>query len=217
MELAGKGAEVLTFGRDPAALEDALGAFADLPGKVHGFTADIATPGGVAQIFKEVDGTFGGLDILISSAAPGADPIDEMDEDWRYVVELDLIGAMAATRGALKRLKEGGQVVIIGSISSVVHAPGESVYSATEAGLAAFAETLRKEVEERGIRVSLVEPGAIGSDMQETSPEEQREKIARHEMLCAEDIAEAVGFIVKRPTRADAVTLRMEPRIQELG
>jgi len=217
-ELAGQGAQVLTFGRDPAALEDALATFADLPGKVHGFNVDAATREGVARIFEEVDGTLGGLDILISNAALGAEPIDAMgDDEWRYVVEVNLVGAMAVTRGALERLKEGGQVVIVGSISSDIHAPGESVYSATKAGLAAFAETLRKEVAERGVRVSLVQPGTTGSDMQESSPEEQRDMIARQEMLRAEDIAEAVGFIVTRPPRAVVVTLRMEPLVQELG
>lgn len=216
-ELAGQGATVLTFGREPAALQEALTAFAALPGKVHGFSVDIATREGVARIFEEVDSTLGGLDVLISNAALGAKPIDEMaDDDWRYVVEVNLVGAMAVTRGALERLEEGGQVVIVGSISSEIHAPGESVYSATKAGLAAFAETLRKEVAGRGVRVSLVQPGTTGSDMQESSPDEQRNLIARQEMLCAEDIAEAVGFIVTRPPRATVVTLRMEPLVQEV-
>jgi len=106
--------------------------------------------------------------------------------------------------------------VIIGSISAEIHAPGESVYSATKAGLQAFALTLRKEVAARGVRVSLVEPGSVGSDMQKSSPEEQRGKIEREEMLKAEDIAESVQFVVTRPHRCDVVSLRIEPRIQAL-
>ncbi|MBB3692162.1 SDR family oxidoreductase [Sphingomonas sp. BK580] len=123
---------------------------------------------------------------------------------------------MSATRAALARLGRGGQVVIVGSISAAIHAPGESVYSATKAGLSAFAETLRKEVEERGLRVSLIEPGTVGTDMQESTAEEQRAKVARHEMLLAEDIAETIGFVLSRPPRVDVVTLRVEPRVQEL-
>lgn len=81
----------------------------------------------------------------------------------------------------------------------------------------AFAETLRKEVEDRDIRVSLVEPGTAGSDMQQADADEQRDRIARAEMLRAEDIAEAVSFILTRPTRVDIVSLRIEPRVQALS
>jgi NAD(P)-dependent dehydrogenase (short-subunit alcohol dehydrogenase family) len=218
MWLAREGANVVTCGRDPDTLDDALASFDGLPGRVHGCPADLGTVEGITRIFDEVETKLGGLDILISNAALGAQPIDAMeDDDWRYVVDVNLKGAMACARGALERFDDaGGRIVIIGSISAAIHAPGESVYSATKAGLSAFAETLRKEVADRGVRVSLVEPGTVGSDMQSSSPEEQRDKIAAHTMLMAEDIAEAVGFIVTRPPRVDVVTLRVEPRLQEL-
>lgn len=216
-QLARDGARVVTVGRDEAALKEALARVADLPGEVHGVAADLGSREGVERLFAAADEALGGLDALVSNAALGAEPIDEMDEeDWRYVVEVNLVGAMSATRAALQRLGDGGQIVVVGSISSEIHAPGESVYSATKAGLQAFVETLRKEVAERGIRVSLIQPGTVGTDMQEASSEEQREKIAAHEMLCAEDIAEAIGFVLARPPRVDVVTLRVEPRLQEL-
>lgn len=212
------GARILTLGRDKDALDDALEAAGKEGGELHGITADLANREDIGRIFAEVDAKLGGLDILVSNAALGAEPIDEMsDDDWRYVVDVNLVGALACARGALKRLDRGGQIVIIGSISAQIHAPGESVYSATKAGLQAFAETLRKEVQERGVRVSLIEPGTVGSDMQASSPEEQRNRIRREEMLRAEDIAEAVDFILTRPARVDVVSLRIEPRIQELS
>lgn len=215
--LARHGARMLTMGRDEAALNEALEQARAQGGEVHGLVADLGRREDVDRIFAEVDAKLGGLDILISNAALGADPLFEMSEDdWRYVVEVNLVGALACTRRALQRMEKGAQIVVIGSISADIHAPGESVYSATKAGLQAFVETLRKEVEERGIRVSLVEPGTVGSDMQEPSPEEQREMIAREEMLRAEDIAEGVEFILTRPARCDVVMLRIEPRIQEL-
>lgn len=213
--LAGDGARVLTFGRDQAALDEALAA-AD--GDVSGLTADIARREDVERIFAAVDARLGGLDILVSSAALGADPIDAMeDAAWRYVVDVNLAGAMACARGALARFGEAGQIVIVGSISAVIHAPGESVYSATKAGLAAFAETLRKEVAERNVRVSLIEPGTTGTDMQEADAGEQRRRIAAHRMLDADDVADAIRFVLTRPAHVDVVTLRIEPRIQALS
>lgn len=215
---ARNGARVLTMGRDADALQVALSVAEKEGGEVHGLVADIAKREDIDRIFAAVDETLGGLDILVSNAALGADPIEKMaDDDWRYVVDVNLTGALAATKGALARFPEGeGQVVIIGSISAVIHAPGESVYSATKAGLQAFAETLRKELEDRGVRVSLVAPGTVGSDMQEPDSAEQRAMIEREEMLYAEDIAEAVEFILTRPHRADVVSLRIEPRVQAL-
>ncbi|USU07763.1 SDR family oxidoreductase [Sphingomonadaceae bacterium OTU29MARTA1] len=212
------GARVVTLGRDAAALDEALEVARACGGELHGLTADLARREDIARIFDAVDERLGGLDILVSNAALGADPIDAMaDEAWRYVIDVNLVGALACTRGALDRLGKGGQIVIIGSISADIHAPGESVYSATKAGLQAFAETLRKEVEERDIRVSLIEPGTAGSDMQQADADEQRDRIARAEMLRAEDIAEAVSFILTRPTRVDIVSLRIEPRVQALS
>jgi 3-hydroxy acid dehydrogenase/malonic semialdehyde reductase len=67
---------------------------------------------------------------------------------------------------------------------------------------------------EKGVRVSLIEPGSVGSDMQDSSPEEQREKIGKGEMLKAEDIAELVTFILTRPQCCTISAVRMEERAQ---
>ena len=87
--------------------------------------------------------------------------------------------------------------------------------SATKAGVQAFAETLRKEVATRNIRVTVIQPGSVATDMQECSEEEKRAAVARDEMLHAEEIAEAIVFALTRSARADVVTLRIEPRIQK--
>lgn len=212
--LAVEGARIVTMGRDDGALREALDRF---DGEVHGIVADLGTREGVAASLAAVDAHLGGLDAVVSNAALGAEPIDAMDDDaWRYVVEVNLVGAMAIVRGALQRFGDTGQVVIVGSISADIHAPGESVYSATKAGLQGYAETLRKEVAGRGVRVTLIEPGTTGSDMQEPSADEQRTMIAEHEMLAAEDVADAIAYALSRPPRTDVVMLRVEPRIQEL-
>jgi 3-hydroxy acid dehydrogenase / malonic semialdehyde reductase len=216
-QFAAARARVLTLARDQDKLDQAIKEAGKGGVELHGIAVDLAKRDDIARVFAEVDAKLGGLDILVSNAALGADPIDEMaDDDWRYVVDVNLVGALACARGALERLGPGGQIVIIGSISSEIHAPGESVYSATKAGLAAFAETLRKEVAARNIRVSLVQPGTVSSDMQEGSDEEQAEQLRREEMLPAGDIADAVSFILTRPPRVDIVTLRIEPRMQKL-
>jgi 3-hydroxy acid dehydrogenase / malonic semialdehyde reductase len=219
--LVAEGATVLTFGRHEPELEASLeNARADGVGEVFGLTADVATREGVAQVFSAVDEQLGGLDMLVCCAALGAGPLPEMDDDeWRYVIETNLVGYMACARKAIERMdRAGGHLLFVGSISSTIKAPGESVYAATKAGIDAFAETLRKEISaEKNIKVTVIQPGAVGSDMQESSPSEQRQAIADHEMLYAEEIGEAILFALTRSERSDVVTLRIEPRVQKTG
>ncbi len=216
--LVGQGARVLTFGRHQAELDDSLANAAGGSGEVHGMIADAATSEGIAAVFAELDQRFGGIDMLVACAALGAQPIHEMEEDaWRYVIETNLVGYLACARASIKRMEAagGGQLLFVSSISPEIKAPGESVYAATKAGVNAFAETLRKEIADKNIKVSVIEPGSVGTDMQECTLDEQREAIANHEMLYAEEIAEAILFALTRSARCDVVTLRIEPRMQK--
>jgi 3-hydroxy acid dehydrogenase/malonic semialdehyde reductase len=217
--LAREGARVLTFGRNEEPLQDALAtARQEGSGEVDGFVADSATREGIEQVFTAVDETLGGIDILVACAALGAQPIHEMeDDDWRYVIETNLVGYLACARAAIQRMKAqgGGHLLFVGSISTEIKAAGESVYSATKAGIQAFAETLRKEIAQDNIRVSVIQPGSVDTDMQECSPDEKQEAVARHEMLHAEEVAEAIAFVLTRSSACDIVNLRIEPRVQK--
>lgn len=216
--LVEEGAKVLTFGRNRPELDEALRNAEGGPGEVHGLTADAATRDGIEAVFAEVDDRLGGIDILVACAALGAQPLHEMEEEaWRYVVETNLVGYLSSARAAIKRMEPagGGHLLFVSSISPKIKAPGESVYAATKGGVNAFAETLRKEIAEANIRVSVIEPGSTGTDMQECSVEAQRAAIARHEMLYAEEIAEAILFALTRSERCDVLTLRIEPRLQK--
>src|SRR5690606_26467170 len=128
-------ARVLTFGRHQQALDDALENAKGGSGEVSGLTADSSTREGVREVFAAADERLGGLDMLVCCAALGAGPLHESDEDeWRYVVETNLLGYMACAWHALKRMEQGGggHLLFVGSISSTIKAPGESVYSATK-------------------------------------------------------------------------------------
>ncbi len=216
--LAGAGARVLTFGRSAGVLEDALAYARGRGGEVSGLTADSATRKGIEQVFAAVDERLGGIDMLVACAALGAEPIHEMEEDdWRYVVETNLVGYLACARAAIKRMETegGGHLLFVGSISTDIKKPGESVYSATKAGIQAFAETLRKEIQDKNIKVSVIQPGSVDTDMQECSEDEKRQAVADEEMLHAGEVAEAILFVLTRSARTDIVNLRIEPLIQK--
>ena len=217
--LVAQGARVLTYGRHQEALDSALGEFEPAgSGQAFGVIADSADKAQVDRVFAAVDERLGGIDMLVACAALGADPLDEMaDEDWRYVIDTNLVGYLACAKAAITRMEAqgGGHLLFVGSISTEIKAPGESVYSATKAGIQAFAETLRKEVAERNIRVSVIQPGSVDTDMQECSDDEKRAAVDRHEMLTATEIAEAIVFVLTRPAGTDVVNLRIEPRLQK--
>jgi len=216
--LAQEGARVLTFGRHQIELDEALANARDVRGSVDGLVADVACRDGIDRVFVAVDEKLGGLDMLVTCAALGAEPIHEMADDrWRYVVETNLIGTLASARQAIKRMARqgGGHLLFVGSISAEIKAEGESVYSATKAGIQAFAETLRKEVAEKNIKVSVIQPGSVATPMQKCSDDEKQQAIGNDAMLYAEEIADAIHFALTRSDRTDIVNLRIEPRMQK--
>lgn len=108
----------------------------------------------------------------------------------------------------------GFQIVNIGSMSADVREKNSSVYVATKSGIQGFSEALRKEVNSLGIKVTLIEPGAVGTDMQPQPPEEQRQLEANMEMLKAEDIAACVLYTLTQPKRCDMVNIQIRPHLQ---
>jgi NADP-dependent 3-hydroxy acid dehydrogenase YdfG len=86
-----------------------------------------------------------------------------------------------------------------------------SGYVATKSAIQGFTEALRKEANPHNIRVSLVEPGAVGTDMQSSSPQEQRVLQDKREMLHAEDIARAILFILAQDRRVSVSEIQIKP------
>lgn len=217
--LSSYGARIFTYGRHPEPLDEILSQIWEAGGQAEGMLADSAKADDIRQVFERADAFLGGLDVLINCAAIKAESISEMpDEEWRYVIETNLMGYMATTKEALNRMQPQGRghIVLIGSMSADVRESGSSVYVATKSAIQGFAESLRKEVNEKGIKVSLIEPGAVGSDMQPTTPEEEREKQQTGEMLRAEDIAVSVHYVLTQPERCDVVTLQIRPHGQPI-
>lgn len=213
--LAAAGARVVTCGRHGDTLDAAVAAAG---GDVTGIALDVATGEGVDALFAAVDDRLGGVDMLVACAALGADPIFEMDDpDWRYVIDVNLAAYLACAKRAITRMEAagGGHLLFVGSISTEIKAVGESVYAATKAGIQAFAETLRKEIADRNIKVSVIQPGSVDTEMQQCSPAEKRAAIDAGEMLDPAEIAEAILFVLTRSAKCDIVNLRIEPLLQK--
>jgi NADP-dependent 3-hydroxy acid dehydrogenase YdfG len=218
--LATNGARVVLFGRHEQELNDTLDDFkkAGLEDHVYGMLADSADKNDIKRVFKKIDKIFDTLDVLINNAGLAYDGIMKGGyDDWQYILDTNLLGYMACAHEAIQRMKEKGKghIINIGSLSAESRGKDSSVYVATKAGIQGFTDSLRKEVNAMGIKVSLIEPGTVGTDMQPESPAKQRRMERKMTMLKAEDIANCILYILSQPERCDIVTVQLQQHLKE--
>lgn len=221
--LVREGAKVLVFGRNQGPLDNALvtiGGEIQNGGEIHGVTGDQAQYADVARVFAEADARLGGVDVLVASAGLASGGVADTDPtEFDNTVRTNVVGYMNGAHEAMKRMRPQGKghIVFIGSMSAVSRGGGGDVYVATKAANQAFAESLRKTASEYGVKVSLVEPGLVGTDMQtDISLDKQREMIESGDMLKSEDIAAAVLYILHQPDRSVVTDLRIRPLKQPI-
>lgn len=215
--LATRGARVLIFGRHERELQEVLDEFSTTGPEIHGITADVSRLEDVQRVFQQADQTFGRLDILVNNAAvEGAEFEVESPESIDYVVRTNVGGYLMCAHEAVTRMKlrSSGHIVNIGSMSASLREPDASTYVATKAAIQGFSESLRKTVNADGIKVTLIEPGAVATDLVDLSDEAKEEAQTNLEMLKPEDIAACVYFCLTQPPRCDVVSLEVRPHLQ---
>ena len=214
--LAAMGNDILICGHHQNQLDDTLRDFNQLEctGKMEGIVVDLATEEGIHMLFRTFDEQYDRLDILINNAAIAFQSVkDGSYSDQANLLRTNVLAYLACTQAALLRMEPRGtgHILNVGSMSADVREAQSSVYVCSKGGIQAFTESLRKEANPKGIQVSLVEPGSVGTDMQPFSPDEQQEKIDHLEMLYAEDIARTIAYILSQPLRTSIVHTQVKP------
>jgi NADP-dependent 3-hydroxy acid dehydrogenase YdfG len=153
--------------------------------------------------------------------------VDAPLEEWQRMVRVNLLGLLYCAHAAVPHLLRAAQssprrvadMVNVSSVAGRVPRNGSGVYNATKHGVGAFSESLRQEVTGRHVRVSLVEPGAVETELaSHNRPEIQegmKERFASMERLQAVDIADAINYIVTRPRRVAINELLVRPTEQQ--
>ncbi|ABD10060.1 oxidoreductase [Frankia sp. CcI156] len=227
-ELARHGAAMALVARRGDRLERLAADITGAGGTALPLPLDITDQAQAADAVKRTVAELGRLDTVVNNAGimlPG--PIlDAPTEEWDRMVALNLQGLLYVTHAALPHLltaADGGprQVADLVNISSVAgrHATmGAGIYNLTKFGVNAFTESLRQEVTARHVRVSVVEPGSVETELRSHIREEIRNivmrRIADIEPMQSEDIADAVAYIVTRPRRVAINELLMRPTEQ---
>jgi NADP-dependent 3-hydroxy acid dehydrogenase YdfG len=212
--LASEGVDVFVCGRDPQHLQDGLERIREV-GKGSGIDIDLAEPDSVDRFVQAARDYFGDFDIAVVNAAIPAQGVTKMSAgELRYAIATDFTAYLTTAHAAAGVLKDKGDIVFIGSVAAHILGPDSSVYAGMKAGVAGFAEALRKELGPKGIKVCNVEPAKTGADFQYPSftAEEQAEENRKETMLRAEDIAVAVHFALTQPRRAVVQQVVVAPR-----
>lgn len=215
--LAEKGVKVVIYGRSENELNDAMRDLEDTGGEFLGLTADNAYEDQILKVFEETRNKFGDIDILINNAALPAKSIlkEQNYEEALYILRVNILGYLACTREAVKmmRRKGSGHIVNVGSMSAQVRETGADIYVATKGAIEAMSESFRKTLAEENIKISLIEPGMVGTNLHGEPPDvdSQIEMEAEGEMLMAEDIATVIYHTLILPPRSSVLELRIAP------
>ena len=228
-QLAAQGAAVVVAARRKDRLDTLVGEIGATGGAAHAIECDITVQDDATALVAATVERFGRLDTLVNNAGvmllgPIVDaPIDE----WNRMVSLNVNGLLWCAHAALPHLLQAAEtsprrvadLVNISSVAGRVARLGSGVYNLTKHGVGAFSESLRQEVTKRHVRVSLVEPGAVATELASHVRDEVRESVMQRfvgvERLEADDIADAISYIVTRPRRIAINEVLIRPTEQE--
>lgn len=151
----------------------------DLGARCLAVEADVRDPAAVERLLARTVDEFGGLDIVVNNAAVLRDKtVRKMtDEQWRDVIDTNVTGVFHVCRAAADRIRKGGRIVNMASISAVVGFFGQANYAAAKAGVIGMTRTLSREFAGRGVLVNAVAPGVALTEMGRSIPEDVRSKM----------------------------------------
>jgi NADP-dependent 3-hydroxy acid dehydrogenase YdfG len=226
--LAAQGAAVALVARRVDRLEELAGEIRASGGTAVALESDVTERSAAESVVQRAVSELGGLDILVNNAGVMllGPVLDAPVEEWERMVEINILGLLYCTKAAIPHLLEAaerqGGVADLVNISSVAGRQarlGSGVYNATKHAVGAFSESLRQEVTTRHLRVSLVEPGAVDTELSGHNRPEildgLKKRFADMERLEAKDIADAILYIVTRPRHVAINEILVRPTEQQ--
>ena len=229
VSLAELGADVVVAARRADRLDALVERITGKGGNALAVAADVTDE---AQAQAAVAGAverFGRLDTVIANAGVMllGQIADADTGEWRRMIELNVLGAMYTAHAALPHLLAAAEqeprrvadLVITSSVAGRTVRLGSGVYNASKHAVGAFAEALRQEVTQRHVRVSLIEPGAVETELvSHNNPqvqEQMSQRFAEMERMSADDIARAIAFVVTSPRHMAVNEMLIRPTEQQ--
>lgn len=222
--LAEAGAKVAIAARRRDRLDQLAARLQALGAEPLVLPADLLDESEAQRVVAETEAHYGRLDILVNNAGVMyLEPVAEADLGrWRRMLELNVLSLIASTQAALRGMRERreGDIVNIASTAGRIANPMAAAYSATKFGVVAFSEALRREVYQDRVRVSVIEPGLVATELRDhignpavkDAINAWADSLRQLQPL---DVAEAILFCVTRPPHVSINEVLMRPTDQE--
>ncbi|MDQ4126731.1 MAG: SDR family NAD(P)-dependent oxidoreductase [Actinomycetota bacterium] len=221
--LAAEGAAVVAGARRKERLDGLVEEVKQGGGRAIAVECDVTEEEQAHDLVRRAVEEFGSIDILVNNA--GVMLLSTvgkgLSDQWRQMFEVNVMGLLYATDAAIKVMKEQGSGHLV-NISSVagrkVTRDSSGIYAGTKHAVGAISEGLRQELLEDNIRVTIVEPGAVATELPDHITDEDAKEslggLLKLERLQAEDIAEAIAYAVTQPERVSVNEILIRPTQQ---
>lgn len=222
LALAAAGASVAITGRRLERLDEVVSRIVEAGGKALAVRSDVSVEADAFDAVEQVVASYGRIDILVNSAGVNeAGGIQSLDLDgWRKVIDINLWGTIYTCKAAVPHLQAtgGGDIINISSTAGRRAAGLFASYATSKHGVNGFTESIRQELGNDNIRVSVVEPGATETEIASSVSDPKWAEMMQHHVskegaMKAADIAEAIIFIVSLPRRANVSQILIRPTI----
>jgi NADP-dependent 3-hydroxy acid dehydrogenase YdfG len=223
--LAVQGAKIVLGARrkdriDAVAKEISIGG-----GNAVGFAVDVTKRHEVEALVKGAVDTFGRVDVIVNDA--GVMPIAPITalkvEEWDRMIDVNMKGLLygvAAVLPIMQKQKQGHIINMASVFGIKVFAPGATVYCATKAAVRSLTEGLRVELHSQNIRCTMISPGAVATDLAESSSDEATRKNLREfyktvKAIPADSIARAIAYAIEQPAEVEIDEIVIRPTAQD--
>jgi NAD(P)-dependent dehydrogenase (short-subunit alcohol dehydrogenase family) len=194
-----------------------LAAISSLPNeRIFIPPCDISKEDETLALFVDIDKHYGRIDIVVNNAGVNvAKPtLDLTAADFEMVWNVNVVGALLCSREAMKRMKDGGRIINIGSISAKSPRPNSTAYTTSKFALQGLTQSLALDGRDKGIAVGIIHPGNVASEL--LSPEDVEIRGKAEGFLQADDVAKCVVTMATLPYSANVLELTVIPTTQPL-
>jgi NADP-dependent 3-hydroxy acid dehydrogenase YdfG len=220
--VAQAGGAVALLARRTDRIEALAATLTDAGARALAVPADVTVPASLHEAARRVADELGRVDALVNNAgqmllSPFA---DGKTDEWRRMIEINVAGALWATDAFLPALRDGGgDVVTVSSVAGRKARPTTSVYSGTKWALGGWSEGLRQELAADHVRVTLIEPGAVRTELAEhiSDPAIRAQTVAGYDEMDAlhpQDVAGAIVYALSQPPRVSINEILLRPTLQ---
>lgn len=216
--LAAEGATIVVAARREDRLDDLVERIESNGSKALAIECDVTDEDQAHDLINRAKEELGSVDILVNNAGISLpSKIEEgLSGEWRQMFEVNVLGLLYTTDAAIGVMKEqsSGHIVNVSSLAARRTGEARGIYSATKMAVNAISEALRQELLEDNIRVSIVEPGVVETEIQEGIQERIGSMTEGIIPLQPEDIAAAISYIVTQPERVSVSEILIIPTQQ---